>query len=449
MPFVRDESLMFFSGPGGRIWGEDLGPFYAIEVEGEWIWEDITRYIQNVEYETATDMCDKLKIQVLNPAHQFDVIGMPEDPENQSLPDFTTNRIFLPGNFIDVFAGYGPYSRAIHLGRTRVWRHIPRFPQEGIAGLDVIGYDAAKTMMGERSEIKVVGDGRTERRGAADDEEGAVFPQMTHSEVVRNIADKYGYVPDVDDTDRVDDVVQKRDMSDFALVRGLANINSRDFWVDYDYFGLKSWVLHWKRPPDNESPIYTFRYRQGNQSTLLSFEPEYNLDDGVTELKVMYFDRASGQWTYLTEEGATEAEADPRYRRGGSRGSRNTPSRRSDGRVRAGDAGSSIEEGITSASSLRLAAAGHAIDVIADRPFTSVADALDFARRWMRARRNSFIMATGTIVGVETLKARQVHRLEGLGARLDGDWYFTMARHKLFPDQGYTVEFKAHKVLEQ
>ncbi len=441
-------STMTFSGPGGRMFGDDLGPFYALEVEGEWIWQDISRFIKSVEFEQTVDMCDRLKIIVNNPAHAFDVIGNQLDSENR-LPDFTSHKVFLPGNQVDLLGGYGAYSRAVHLGRVKLWRHAPRFPRDEQPTLDIVGYDASKTMMGERSEVSIASGGSLQRRGNSDDEEGNVFPDMTHSEVVRAVADKYGFVADVDDTDRVDNIFQKRDMSDYALVRGLANIDSREFWVDFDYYGQRSWVLHWKLLADEDRPLYTFKYIAGNRGSLLEFEPEYTLDDGPVELRVMYFDSRTGSWEYLSESGEGSPDEDPRYRRGGTRGSRQTARRRSDGRVRAGTETQELEEEITNATRLRLAAAGHSIDVISDRPFSSVSDAIDFARRWFTQRRNSFILGTGKIIGLETVRPRQVHRLEGLGPRLSGDWYFIMARHYFVPDQGYTVEFKAHKVMDR
>jgi phage protein D len=432
------------------LFGDDLAPFYMLDVEGEYVWADITRYIQSIEFEQTVDMVDRLKISVLNPAHAFDVVGRRDSglASNPELPDFTTHKVFLPGNQVDLWGGYGSISKAVHLGRVKLWRHMPRFPRDQQPMLDIIGYDLGKLMMGERGDITIGSDGMTRAARRSEDEEGNVYSQMTHSEIVRYICDKYGFEPDIDDTDRVDDLFQKRDMSDYVFVRGLANINERDFWIDYDV-DRRLWVLHWKSLIEFDSPIYTFRYNQGNASSLLEFEPEYALDDGITELKVMFFSQTTGQWEYLREEGSDAAEADPRYRRGARRGERNTPSRQPDGTLRAGGTGDSLEQEITSASALRLAASGHAIDVISDRPFTSVSDALDFARRWFRARRDSFILGTGKLIGVETLRPRQVHRLEGLGSRLSGDWQFIMVRHQFIQDQGYYCEFRANKIINR
>ena len=440
-------AAMTFSGPGGRLFGDDLAPFYALEVEGEWVWSDITRYIKSVEFEQTVDMCDRLKILIENPGHGFDVLGDMSSPENRS-PDFTSHKVFLPGNQVDLLGGYGAYSRSVHLGRAKLWRHAPRFPRDEHPTLDIIGYDMSKAMMGERTDITIAAGGNTQRTNN-DDNEGNVYPEMTHSEAVRVIADKYGFIADVDDSDRVDNLFQKRDMNDYAFVRGLANVNSREFWVDYDYYGTQSWVLHWKNPAQDDRPLYTFRYRDGNKSSLLEFEPEYTLDDGPIELRVMYFDRRTGQWEYLSEDSGQDATADedPRFRRGTRRGSRRTVRRRSDGTERAGEARRAIAEEITSASRLRLAAGGHSIDVVSDRHFGSIADALDFAKRWFTARRNNFILGTGKVVGVETLRPRQVHRLEGLGPRLSGDYYFILVRHSFVPDVGYTCEFKCHKIV--
>lgn len=444
-PFDSASDVLVHSGPGQRLFGEDLAPFYALEVESEWLFTDVTRFIKQVEWEETVDMCSRLKITVFNPRHAFDVVGEGTDEESE-LPDFTSHKVFLPGNEVNVYGGYGPYSRAEFMGRVKLWKHMPRFPRDEQPVLEINGYDASKYMMGERSGIQVTG-GRTTTTSSGDNE-GNVYVSMTHSEIVRNIADKYGFLADIDDTDRPLDTLQKRDMSDYALVKNLANANNREFWVDYDNV-RRAWVLHWRNPADDNRAKYTFRYNAGSESTLLEFEPEYTLDDGLVELKVMFFNRATGQWDYLTESGADMEEEDPRFRRGASRGSRSTVSRRPDGTRRAGGVGESIEEQITSASALRLAAAGHSIDVVADRPFASAADAVEFARRWFAKRKNSFILGTGKIVGCEKVRPRQVHNLQGLGPRLSGDWYFVLVRHEWVPDQGYSTVFKAHKVIDR
>jgi hypothetical protein len=48
---------------------------------------------------------------------------------------------------------------------------------------------------------------------------------------------------------------------------------------------------------------------------------------------------------------------------------------------------------------------------------------------------------------VETLRAGQVHRFQGLGSRLNGDYYFIATRHKFSADGAYVTEYTARKVV--
>jgi hypothetical protein len=74
---------------------------------------------------------------------------------------------------------------------------------------------------------------------------------------------------------------------------------------------------------------------------------------------------------------------------------------------------------------------------------------MDFAYRVFIEKRNSFLTVHGKTVGIETLRAGQVHILSGLGPRLSGEYFFTKVRHKIKPgDRGalpYTCEFEAYK----
>jgi hypothetical protein len=54
----------------------------------------------------------------------------------------------------------------------------------------------------------------------------------------------------------------------------------------------------------------------------------------------------------------------------------------------------------------------------------------------------------GTVIGIPTLRSRQIHQLAGLGARLDGFYRFTNVKHKMAAGEPYVCEFTAHKILE-
>jgi len=421
-------------GPGSRDTGQDLAPFYILKVEGTKLSADITNFIRTVEFESAIDLVDLLKISITNPGFVFDFGG----------PDFTAHKVFQPGNEIDMWAGYGPTAEANYLGRAIVNRHNSRYPENGIPILELTCYDAAKRMMGESGLITLAKKGKAKRAAKKKDPFGKKFIRKTHSEMVEDIADKYGFGADVYPTPKVDTLFQKKDMKDYQFVKGLAAINSMEFWVDYDIKG-KQWVLHWLPSAMTKRPTYVLDYGS-NRSAIYHCEAEYGLSDQITDLQVMYFSPTKHEWQRI-EETATKPGPDLTYRKTATAATTQSPRRRKAGTVKAKREGEMVNEEIKNAEGLRLSAGGHAIDVIPNRRFRDGNDAIAFAKRWLQARRNHFIILKGECVGIETMMARQVHTVKGIGTRLSGDYYFTSVRHKLGGTSQYRCEFQAHKVI--
>jgi phage protein D len=425
------------STPGNRVKGEDLAPFYVLKVEGTKLEADITSFITNVEYEHSTKLVDLMQITAKNPGFIFT-----NDPEKNA-PDWGAHKVFQPGNEIDLWMGYGPLSAAYYQGRSIVARHLPLFPSDGMPSLQIKGYDGAFRMMDQSEDITV---GKTPKKTKKkQDSSGDKFVQMTHSQMVEIKAAKYGYHPNVHQTSKVDTIIQKKGMTDYQFVSGLAAVNDMDFWVDYNIV-QKKWVLNFQ-PPQDSRPKYELVYGKGNLTTLLWCEPQYGLKDQATEIKVMYFSKQSGRWEFITVEEEKEGPS-PFYQKGASPATRRSPRARKKGVKKAKEQREILNEEIKSVTRLRLAAAGHSIDIIPDKQFKDAAEALKFATRWFRARKEHFIILRGGCAGIEDMKSRQVHRLVNLGHRLSGDYRFTSARHRQSSEGGYDIEFIANKVME-
>lgn len=422
------------SKPGSRIFGEDLAPFYALYVEDVFVEWDVTQYVQRVEFESAVDLVDLVQLTISNPGFVF------TEKEDQP-PDWTAHKIWQPGNHIDIYFGYGPLSAAIFAGRGIIAKHLPIFPEDGMPTLTIKGYDGSFLLMDESAKITIARNRKLS--GTAKKDVAASYKEKTHDQVVKGVAQKYGMEFDIDPTTKSDTFIQKKGMSDFQLVKGLAAINSKDFWVDWDNT-KKTWVLHWKNTNLQDKPIYTFEYGRGEDSTLLSFEAEFGLKDQSTEIQVMYFSKRNQQWEYISLSDTKEGP-DLVLQKGS--GQRQTARQRGI-KKQARQKRELVEEEIKSVTELRLVAAGHSIDVIPDKSFKDAKEALDFAQRWFQQRKDHFIIGRGKLKGIETLKARQTHTLKGIGQRLTGDYYFTHARHTFDSESGYDVNFVAHKVLD-
>lgn len=450
--------------PGNRVEGDDLAPIFRLEINDTPLNYDINRLVTSVEYESALDMADMCKVTIDNP-------GLIDD----LFPDWTGHKAFQPGNEVSVYMGYGAADKQDNFVGRVIWaKHLPNFPQEGMPQLTVTGYDLSHKMMD--NEGPVVSAGKNTKPATARpvdlaDDQGQVFQSILHSEVVERIADLYQMDKDIDATTKRDHLVVKKGRKHFELVKGLANLNNRDFWIDWN-IKTKKWVLHWKDKQRSQSAQYILRYgadidrnnllSSNTNGTLLTCEPEYGIRNAISTAVVSVFDAKNQRWVSAIEiEDA--AGPDPIFRPGGGIASRaavtrrpkptsgNKTSTRPRKEARATtlkrNAKDVIGEALDNAAAFRIAAGGVSIDVLPPGArFDNPEDAGRFLLRWFLAKQDNFISMKGTTIGIETLRARQVHTLRGLGERLDGDYFFTRVSHQQTGDV-YKCEFNANRII--
>lgn len=455
---LAGDVTLFKGGPGRRRAGDDLAPTWRLEINDSPISSDINDFATSVEYESAVGMADLMRIVLDNP-------GVVDD----FFPEWTAHKAFQPGNEVNLYVGYGNADRPENfIGRCQWAKHLPIYPTEEIPKLELKGYDLSYLMMDNTGRISrgtAPGSGVTLERTRpldAADNQGEVFSSMRHSDLVALIADRYGLEKDIDHTERPESIVVKKGTKHFELLSGLANINNRDFWVDYDVRRRK-WFLHWKQIDRNQQPTFTFRYNDGDASTLLAAEFEYGLRDVVNEATILVFDAVNQRWVSAIEIEDASGPS-PIFRQGGGLQTKSTPVPKGVKKTKAGkvpktvarskltkkEAQDVIAEAMANPAQFRIAAAGFAIDVLppAGERFKSPEEAARFLLRWFQSKQDNFLIAQGVSVGVESLRARQVHNLKGLSVRLDGAFYFQRVRHILDQD-GYRCEWTANKVIEE
>lgn len=455
---------------------DDLGPrFKLFLVNGSSrtpIETDLSQYIQKVEYESALDMADMLTLTVSNPGFIF------SNDTQYAGPDFTSHKVFQPGNEVELHVGYGRNLR--FLARAVLSKHVPVFPEDGVPTLTIKGYDKSQLMMnsmGSKASASKGGKVKTGitqattgeqaqlRQAVDEDDQGEPHKESLASDIVAKIAKRYSFETDIDPTDRIlkygdgDGIVQKKGMTDYELIKILSNLSRREFWVDYSP-EKQAWVLHFKKSAEGDQPGYRFVYGAGDKTTLLSFDCEYGLRDNITELVVLAWDEDRAEWISVARIQDVDGP-DPRWRPGGGRQERTKetvsedPTKKLAGKTKgdrvkqAGEAEAQIKRTLKSATSFRFSAAGAALDVITGRKFRDIQDASDFAYRWFKANKEGFLVGRGKLIGVEDLKARQVHVFEGLGKVLSGAYYIIAANHVLDADGGYRTEFTARKVINE
>lgn len=469
--------------PGARTEGQDLAPVYTLLVNDMEVQLDISQYIKSVHFESAMDMSDMLEIVIHNPGFQL------LDPKNQP-PDFTQHKAFQPGNEIELWGGYGKADRFI--GRAIITRHMPTFPSEGIPTLTIKGYDKSYLLMHGSGGLSVDNNNRVAlqnpRPSDVKDDQGTPFVNVTPANAIRKIAGKYGLTLDIDDTAndgtplKKTSFLHRKGVTDYEICRMLANLNRKAMFVEYlqtkemielqahrPPFSLKNpfqpgWVFHWNKPNTDDTPLYEFTYNT-NDASLMSFSCEYGLKDQLTEVVVLMWDAHGQRWLSVVQTEDVEGE-NPSFKAGaglqqqfksikgvvGNDGATITArsvSKKAKQQAKRAITGSpELMKSLGTATEFRLAAGGVAIDVQRnDQPFKTLEDVARWASRWLEAHKDNFLIAHGTVIGVETLRAGQVHTLSGLGPMLSGNYYFISVKHKFEVDSGYTCEFTARRIL--
>lgn len=392
---------------------DTLNPNFTLRVGNTELEAGIRALVESVEYESADGIADVAKIVAKNP----DFI----------LSDRT---VFAPGNEVSIFMGYG--AELTHIGRVRIYKVRPTFPQAEMPTIEITGYTRDHEMM-HNSPPQASPQGRSggRRSGArrSQSQSGRRFRNLKYSEAVEQRAADYGFQTDIDPTPEAPtDFIQKAGMSDYDFVIGLANLTGFLFWVDGDENGV--WTLHFKDPEQlNEQDVrYTFEYNLGDLSTLFQFQPEFLVSEAIAQIRVRVQDPVTGEvidaeFTENSLDGSPDLTYDP-----------NEPLDTA-----------TVAQAPQSGTAVQLYIGDYSFEDIANRRFTSQADAVRWARQWYRRNRENFIQTRGFAIGVEHIRARQVHDVDGVGIMYDGPYYFSRVKHRCDGQDGYTIDFNARK----
>jgi hypothetical protein len=86
---------------------------------------------------------------------------------------------------------------------------------------------------------------------------------------------------------------------------------------------------------------------------------------------------------------------------------------------------------------------------VRDRPFRSKSEAETFVHHWLRERERDLLLLSGRVIGLNSIHPRQIHRIAGLGKRIDGLYRFTKVVHDQSPGKIYECEFVGYKLPDQ
>jgi phage protein D len=406
-----------------------MAPEFAVFVNDIEMPPNITQFVTSVEYENLDQAVDKITLELMN-------------------PDFTlTNRKFLlPGNVIMLYGGYGKVEdsgkqKVLQRGQLEflaagIVTHVRQnFPDGDMPTISVTALSKDYFMNQRRPDLDQEDSSNPRQQDRSEKvdsgEKKHSWGMVDYSDAVKEIANRYGFFTTDDEgkstieTSGVkENLYQIQGMTDYEFVVGLANLLGWYFWVSANKEGR--WLLHFKSPKSvlkSQKKVYTLRYNDGDNSTLLTFEPEMLINDIFTKVsaetllpngrilkKAIVFDQTQ-QWSPV--------------------------STRFD---------QTVEGPIQKPSDVKLYMNDFAISIPDVTGIREEADLERFMKTWVERHQDSFMLGSGTCVGLELMRARQIHRLENLGTLYDGEWIFDMVRHKFSSSEGYSCEFHARKV---
>lgn len=397
----------------------NLAPAYAIQVNGFELEYGVTQFVTKVEYESADGYADAAKIHLIN-------------------PDFvlTDKKIFQPGNEMSIWLGNGTDLK--HIGRVKIARYRHNWPSAGeMPTIEVVAYTKDHDMMDNEpakvKKIKPTSNTKAAKKSAKlknqklKASEGRRFKDQRYSDAVTTKAIDYGFTPDVDETpDPVHDFFQKAGLTDYQFVQGMANYTGYVFWVDCDETG--EWTLHFRNPDTLrvQDKVLDFVYND-EFATLLAFDGEMKFAGVQSKIKVETRNPTTGKLLQAEFEQNPAAE-DPTF---------------------VGDFLKNVGTETTKDPREVLLVIGDLqVSAVTNKNFKTEAELIFWAKQWFRRNAEQFVIGEGTIMGDNTVMARQTHLLSNLGEQFSGEWYFSRVRHLLSADTGYVCEFNARKVIK-
>lgn len=408
--------------------GDDLIPDFTLSIEGQsagkakQLFEAVRPLIESVSIEYDEEMSTLFELTIINqPEEPVPNVGGFGTPVNWSA--VIDSRVFQEGNNIDLFMGYAGVHR--FMGRTQIVKWLPEFGPDGPTTFTIKGFDGRHAMAaGNQFKVgKKIGAATSSTRKR----KRKTFYKESDDQIVKRIAEKYGYGADVDPVEKRAKGSRPHEsgVSDWEFLRKLASINRFDLSVDFDD-AKKQYVVRFKQRKDIGVPEYQFTYN-GKDGALISASPDFQIKDQKTDVEVLVFDKKRRK-IERTIVGDSVAAEDVKL-------------------GRAGVGNFQVKKTLSLGARVRFSAFGQTFEAFSGKPFKSKQDAQRFVQNFLRENERELLTLQGEVIGIETLRPRQVHQIAGLSRRIDGIYRFTNVKHLMRPGQPYICEFTAYKVL--
>jgi len=375
-----------------------LSPTYRIDINGKEVEEGIYRCLLEAVYESSEDMIDKLELKFNNPKSKLSEMKM-----------------FLPGNEISIWVGYK--GQVQFLGRGVIYHNKVFFPNNELSTMELKAYPKSFQMTEKRPVIKKKGDRSVKKK------DPTVWKKSSLDLVFKDIASKLGFKDDCDPCPIKNPVNQPKHMSYYDFCSRLSNLADYYFWVDGDEKGR--WILHFKNPQSvkrEQSDIYTFYYNSGEKTTLFEFEPEIVL---TKQYAKVYTETVlpNGKTLKATFEENQKNKWD----------------------IKSDDPEEEIQKPFDSPNKVKVYLDDISFFIPQISSLKTDKDLQNYVDLWIKRNSEEFMMGNGKLIGIPNLRARQNHKLEGLGKIYDGSWHFTRVKHIINESNGYSCEFDARR----
>ena len=339
-------------------------PAFAIEIDGD----DIKRQQAEVAGVTVDN--------ILGGAGQFSFsVNNPFDPGKNEF-GWLDRGLFEVGKEVKIKMGYGKQMELMLLGIITSLK--VSFPAGGASQIEVSGYDLSHKMMkGKKSP--------------------PAWNQKKDSDVVTEIARRYGF-----DTSKVEDTkishpkIKQDKESDYDFIKKLADRNGFELFVFEK-------TLFFRPPAINTTPELALQWGK----TLMSFSPEINIAEQVTEVKVIGWDPASKK-EIIGKASKGQEESRGKGKQSGS----------------------------------EMAGKVYKDPVVEEvrKPVYSQAEADRLAKAILSRLSEGLVKGTGECIGAPTLKPGLTISLEGLGKRFSKPYYLDKTTHTI-GTSGYKTSF--------
>ncbi len=291
--------------------------------------------------------------------------------------------VFAFGNSVEIRMGYQNGKKLPLMLRGTVSSVATGFPASGLPQITVSGYDLGYCMT----------------KGRDSDN----WTNKTDSEVVTEIAGRYGLTAETEDTRVRHPTTQKSTESDQQFLEKLAERNGYELYV-FDQ------TLYFQRPASirkadkNGDPVVTLEWGRG----LLSFSPEINISEQVTKVEVRGWDVSSKREIVGSAGKGDEPRRDAGRRSGGEH----------------------LQNCCRDKGELKIRV-----------PVFSKQEADQWAAAILKKRSELFVQGSGETIGLPELRADENIELLGLGREFSKTYYVEQTTHTI-NTSGYRTTFR-------